>query len=410
MGSITGESGNTWLKRKLEWAGLTPAQKRARLQADPDAMRLGGFLTQELYTNHPESEPAWMERGIFLKLANENTQAREVLEKAAGLEPKNPDIQNELADLEFSPQAVSTRLVQSLQMLQKDDYATVERICDYAEKFLPNWVIENGALHTQEKLDEIIVLIRKNVRSSVSFDDQLKMQMLAEKITLLLFYLPEGPGLSYSFNQGLLNLFDHSSLAVAPNTKRAIQSMQAFNMLLLGRTAEALKIYDSIHTEDVLEKSILSTGRAYTFSLEGNNVQAVRMIQNILSNGDNFTVTLAQSILADFAVFHYRGIVLPCENELREDVLKAAKSSISGSLKVLQVIPQGQSGKLGVKVGDLLVWYDGYPVTDLQQFIYARQMEKFWKRTTPREMRVLRNGKILTFRVNPGLVGLGLTQ
>jgi hypothetical protein len=49
-------------------------------------------------------------------------------------------------------------------------------------------------------------------------------------------------------------------------------------------------------------------------------------------------------------------------------------------------------------------------VTDLQQFIYARQMDKFWKKTNSREMHILRNGEILKFTVNPGLVGLGLSS
>ncbi|OIP53330.1 MAG: hypothetical protein AUK31_01665 [Fibrobacteres bacterium CG2_30_45_31] len=410
MGSVTGKSRDEWLKRRLQWAGLTPAQKRAYLQADPEGMRLADFQTRELYTNHPNSASAWMERGIFLKLANENVQAKEVLENAAKLDPKNSEIKNELVGLETSPQAISSLLAQSLPMLQNDDSATVERICNYAEKFLPNWVMANGALHTGEKLDEILALLRQKVKSSISFDDQLKIQILAEKMTSLFFYLPEGPKLSNTFNQGLLDLFDHSSLSVASESRRAIQSMLAFNMLLQNRTTESLKIYDEIHAEYPLEKAILSTGRAYALSLQGNNAQAVGMLRAIVSNGGDFTAILAQSILTDFAIFHYRGIELPCEKELREEILKMAQPSLSGGLNVVQVIPRGQCAKIGIKVGDRLTWYDGYPVTDLQQFIYARQMDKFWEKTNSREMRILRNGEIFKFTVNPGLVGLGLTQ
>jgi hypothetical protein len=61
---------------------------------------------------------------------------------------------------------------------------------------------------------------------------------------------------------------------------------------------------------------------------------------------------------------------------------------------------------MGIKVGDVLTYYDGKPVRDFLHFINQRSAEP--SDGPAKELRIRRNGKMLAFQIPPGKMGVGL--
>jgi S1-C subfamily serine protease len=71
---------------------------------------------------------------------------------------------------------------------------------------------------------------------------------------------------------------------------------------------------------------------------------------------------------------------------------------------VSKVFPGGQAVRVGVRVGDILVRYDGAPVKNTTSFQHASTTG--FKDSPLRELIVLRDGSSLTFSVAPGPIGV----
>jgi len=73
---------------------------------------------------------------------------------------------------------------------------------------------------------------------------------------------------------------------------------------------------------------------------------------------------------------------------------------------VVDVAPDSQGAKLGLKVGDILLQYDGRDITDAGQFVAGRKTER---PGDPARVLVVRRGnQVLRFQVTPGPLGTGL--
>jgi hypothetical protein len=70
---------------------------------------------------------------------------------------------------------------------------------------------------------------------------------------------------------------------------------------------------------------------------------------------------------------------------------------------LIQVKVGWQGHNQGLKVGDVVLAYDGKEIFNWMRFTYIRAAER--KEDPPRKMEVLRNGKRLTFTFSPGLLG-----
>jgi hypothetical protein len=68
----------------------------------------------------------------------------------------------------------------------------------------------------------------------------------------------------------------------------------------------------------------------------------------------------------------------------------------------------GQADRLGLRVGDVLLRYDGRPVANWARFVHGRRSEAAGG--PPRPLEVLRQGKTLTVAVSPGLLGANLNN
>jgi len=63
---------------------------------------------------------------------------------------------------------------------------------------------------------------------------------------------------------------------------------------------------------------------------------------------------------------------------------------------------------LGIKVGDIFTYYDNQPVLGINRFIYGRNQEP--ANGLEKELKVLRDGKELIFKVKPGKIGAELEE
>jgi S1-C subfamily serine protease len=71
---------------------------------------------------------------------------------------------------------------------------------------------------------------------------------------------------------------------------------------------------------------------------------------------------------------------------------------------VVKVVPGSQAQRLGLKAGDVLVRYDGRPVSQAGLFIRGRQAES--KGDPPRSLVVQRQERLFILQVSPGLLGV----
>ncbi len=75
---------------------------------------------------------------------------------------------------------------------------------------------------------------------------------------------------------------------------------------------------------------------------------------------------------------------------------------------VNEVVAGGQGEHIGLRVGDVLLDYDGKEVTNMYRFVHVRSLEP--SEGAARELKVLRKGKIVLLRVKPGRLGAQLTD
>ncbi|MDM8555820.1 AAA-like domain-containing protein [Desulfococcaceae bacterium HSG7] len=75
---------------------------------------------------------------------------------------------------------------------------------------------------------------------------------------------------------------------------------------------------------------------------------------------------------------------------------------------VASVDEKSQAEKSGIKTGDVFTHYDGKPISDFEQLIAERNTEP--KDGQPKELKVRRNGKMLSFMIAPGKIGVELTN
>jgi tetratricopeptide (TPR) repeat protein len=73
-----------------------------------------------------------------------------------------------------------------------------------------------------------------------------------------------------------------------------------------------------------------------------------------------------------------------------------------------RILPNSQAERLGIQVGDIFTHYDNKPVLDRNRFIYGRSKEP--ADGPAKELKVLREGKELVFKVKPGKMGVELEE
>ena len=77
-------------------------------------------------------------------------------------------------------------------------------------------------------------------------------------------------------------------------------------------------------------------------------------------------------------------------------------------VQVKAVLPHSQAEQLGLQAGDILTHYNNKPILGVAAFIYGRSLEPA---TNPvQELKVLRAGKALVFKVKPGKIGAELQE
>jgi len=73
---------------------------------------------------------------------------------------------------------------------------------------------------------------------------------------------------------------------------------------------------------------------------------------------------------------------------------------------VVSIVPDSQGEKLGIQAGDILTEYGGKPIFNMALFIFNRNSEP--ADGPAKTLKILRNGKELTFMVKPGKIGVEL--
>ena len=121
-------------------------------------------------------------------------------------------------------------------------------------------------------------------------------------------------------------------------------------------------------------------------------------------------------ILTDVRIYKKLGKYSVCnESDIQKAVNLAfelmAKRLVNGQsagLQVYDVIPSGQASKVGLKKGDILLFYDGYPLESQTSdfFRYDLHTGEQKENKADVELIVLQNGKLHSIMVKEGLLGI----
>lgn len=96
---------------------------------------------------------------------------------------------------------------------------------------------------------------------------------------------------------------------------------------------------------------------------------------------------------------------LPCKIDKSKLVKRFRIDRISKPRqKIYQLTEGGQAEKLGIKPGDIIIQYDGKKITTLESL----RTVKSKTRNKKIKLVISRNGKALTFMIDPGPIGVYL--
>ena len=97
-------------------------------------------------------------------------------------------------------------------------------------------------------------------------------------------------------------------------------------------------------------------------------------------------------------------------SKLVKNNLQQLQARLKGQfqVQVKAVLPNSQGEQLGIKPQDFLILYNNKPILGVAAFIYERSLEPATNPVT--ELKVLRNGKQLIFKLKPGKMGAELQE
>jgi len=92
------------------------------------------------------------------------------------------------------------------------------------------------------------------------------------------------------------------------------------------------------------------------------------------------------------------------------DHLQAVQAYLKGQFQVQikTILPDSQAEQVGIKPNDILLSYNNKPILSAAAFRYLRSLEPSTNGAT--ELKVLRNGKELVFKIKPGKIGAELQE
>ncbi|MCP4111448.1 MAG: hypothetical protein GY749_38960 [Desulfobacteraceae bacterium] len=93
-------------------------------------------------------------------------------------------------------------------------------------------------------------------------------------------------------------------------------------------------------------------------------------------------------------------------NSLKRTYLDGNGKQLETEIVVKSVLPDSQAKKLGIKSGDIFIFYNGKPVSEIFRFIAQRNTEL--PDSSTKELQVLRDGNMLKFMISPGEIGVNL--
>ena len=71
----------------------------------------------------------------------------------------------------------------------------------------------------------------------------------------------------------------------------------------------------------------------------------------------------------------------------------------------MEVTPSSQADNAGIKVGDVIEYYDGDLIYDGYMFTAEQRSDEFYNVKKEREIKINRNGEILSFILQSGRMG-----
>ena len=411
MRPFQGRSRQEKIQRQMEWNSVFSQKKWSAIQANPKAVHLADFHTREACDKRPDAAAVWRERATFLRLTDRIDEALVALKRSVALAPSDIDAAIQLA-LIYQEQRNNSA---ALDVLKKtcDEMAstgngTINDVRRVGYQMLRAWAVEHGFSGIDGHLEWIVEQIRRRVKESLSMDDQTSLVDLTNKVSTLLLAAEDGPRKAFEFNLKLIKLLKERTIPPLESTTMAFDVAASYSALLSGDMESALQYTAGAAKLDATTALFLNMNRALSLCASGRIPEAMDLVRNVLSFDNRYDGFISLQMASDLQELRRHGISLPCEAELNTQLAPLISDDIAKGIIVKEVVPGGQGEHVGVQVGDRIIRYNGGPIFNFENFILYRNLEKNLESTESRELVIIRDGRELSFKVKPGLLGLGL--
>lgn len=406
MDEVNQNDSQAVFNREMQWSSIMSSGLYWNyFNKDVEAVRYANFLTQDYIKKYPESSKAWYNRANYESRIYEMEQAKTSIENALKYDSGNIDAIRFKAALTINDSERLSVLEQGKTGIENKEKNTISKLCQFSKDYIICYSNIYGTNNISIQLDWVLAQLKKHKPSMFSFADQYSIvYTLCGTICQHLQYLPEGAKSLLPFCSQILTLFE-SDNSVSSDMKDSLQFTTAYLEMIVGNLQTAKKYYVDVITKESPYSFIAMQNLSYIYSFEGLDNEALQLVQQVLQYDRKNEYELSKSMINDLTIFRMLGNPVPFESKVKPVLLQLCQRHVTFGPVINSVLKDGQAKKVGIRIGDKLISYNGYPIF-ADSFSSILQLGTFSSNKDLKKLVVERDGKELVFSVHPGKLGI----
>lgn len=402
-----------------QWNSLSNIENFALVFSDPEAVQLADFWTKESCNKQPQSILSWKSRAIYLRHVNDNHGAMDAIQKALIIDPKDIESRNQLALIYLEEKNLPAALKELDILREQISEMPSPSFKDvYYVGFLR---IEQGAILNgfKDLANNSLWLIEQLERSWQTQDTLSSLEAkyiieLSGKLTQLLLRFNSGSEIAEQINIELLELVKSKKVPTMDRAKDIEASLLCAlsqSHLLQRKGDIVLSELEKVDVGDNLGVYInVLTNQAHALYLSGSIDDAINIYNQLMEQTYLGKELFLLSIYQDFSMFKGNGFDLEKLQSVQSRLEEILSPILTRGVRVTRVSPDSQADRIGIQKGDRIVAYNKEPIISIEDFSWQLQRSPYVESLELAEIVVLRDGKEIKYAIEPGSLGVSLTQ
>ena len=158
--------------------------------------------------------------------------------------------------------------------------------------------------------------------------------------------------------------------------------------------------------EMMLFTTFVSFLKAHILLLSGKTDEALEIYRSSMKKSQKFPDIYLLGIYSDFSLMERHKINLKGLEDFQKELETKLNAPLSKGFRVKAVTPGSQGEKLGIKINDRLLEYNGRKIVKVEQFANERKTEKIENDIHDVSLIIESQGKTTRHQAQSGLLGL----